>query len=65
MPSGSLLVSTTPITGIPSLRASARRFFVPGIDDEQRVRQAAHLLDAAEAALEFFFSRRRVSASFC
>ena len=53
MPSGEWLVSTTPTIGMPSFFASVTRdLLVADVDDEQRIGQRVHVLDAAEAAVE-------------
>ena len=58
MPSGELLVSTTPTIGMPSLLGFGDRdLLVADVDDEQRIGQAVHVLDAAQAALELVSSR--------
>ena len=58
------LVSTTATTGMPSLRASLHRdVLVADVDDEQRVGQRVHVLDAAERCVRASPSRAPVRAT--
>ena len=63
MPFGSQLVSTIAAIGMFRRRASLMRdVFLVGVDHEQQVGQAAHLLDAAERAVELFLLARERQA---
>ena len=64
-PAGSELLSRMATTGMSQLvRFLDRELLLVRVDDEQDVRQAAHLLDAAQRAFELLRSRVMSSTSF-